>query len=142
MEKNIVYYVLCMPFLVYALVRLLGNFVIFGQITGWFKSEAGALIISKTAKGMDKLNPQAFIKLSPEAYLIYVAVVGVTMVVGTVGIFFKQMWGFYFLTAYGFLFIIGIVNFKAFNIKVVIFGFFVVALIILFFLRGENVNLS
>ena len=142
MIKNVVYYILCMPFLVYALVRLFGNFALFGQSTGWFKSEAGALIIRKTAEGMDKFNPQAFIKFSPEAYLIYVAVVGITMAIGTAGILFKQIWGFYFLAAYCLLFIAGIVNFKAFNIKVVVFSFFVVALIILYFLRGTKGNLT
>ncbi|PHR55676.1 MAG: hypothetical protein COA43_15085 [Robiginitomaculum sp.] len=127
-----------MPFLVYALIRLFGNFALFGQITGWFKSEVGALIIKKITEGMDKLNPQAFIKVSPGIYLAYVAVVGITMAVGTIGILLKQNWGFYFMTAYCLLFIVGIVNFKAFNIKVVIFAFYVVALIILYFLRSKT----
>ncbi|MCF6222064.1 MAG: hypothetical protein L3J65_13225 [Robiginitomaculum sp.] len=137
MAKNIIYYILCSPFLIYASIRIFGNFALFGQITGWFKSEAGALIISKTTEGMGKLNPQAFIKISPEAYLTYVAIVGVTMAVGTVGILLKQNWGFYFMTAYCLLFIAGIVNFKAFNFKVVIFAFLVVALFVLYLLREQ-----
>jgi hypothetical protein len=125
-------------FLLYGLIRVAGGGMILKALMGdsdHFGVQDGA---DKVKAFMNNPSVSAIIPFSPEGYISYIILMGVALLVGTVGVLLNKRWGVWVMSSHFVLYVLLFLNFQVFNIKVALLvGTFILFLALLWLKKNQ-----
>ena len=124
---------ICLLALAFGLIRLGAGSVLMAQAGGFIDVAPFSEPIADIDRFMGEKNPQAIIPLTPVSYLGVIAFMGGCLVVGAIGAWRRNLWGYGFLALYLLTHAGLFVNFQTVNPKINILiagvAFFLVLLV-------------
>ena len=134
--------VIALLFLGYGLLRLFVGLGLLGQSPGLIDIEAFHEPIKATGAFLEARRAAALVPFSVPAYMVYIALMGATLILGAIGVFRDKAEGLMLLGAFLALYVALFVNFQTINRKIVHLGVAAVLFSMLVALRRRRLRPS
>ena len=119
-------------FLLYGLVRVFGGIMVLNALVSSVEHNGMQEGADKVRALMNDPTQTAIVSFSPVGYISYIIMMGMVLIVGTIGVLLNRRWGVGVMSSYFGLYVLLFLNFQIFNIKIAhLIGSFILFLVLL-----------
>ena len=119
-------------FLLYGLVRVAGGIMVLNALLANGEHSGVQEGADKVREFMSDPTQTAIISFSSVGYISYIVIMGIILIIGTIGVLLNRRWGIGVMSSYFGLYVLLFLNFQVFNIKIAyLIGSFILFLVLL-----------
>ena len=132
MFRRILIWALGAFFLLYGLLRVAGGIMVLNALLTSAEHAGVQEGADKVRAFMGDPSRTEIISFSPVGYMSYIVIMGIILIVGTIGVLLNRRWGVGVMSGYFGLYVLLFLNFQVFNIKIAhLIGSFILFLALL-----------